>query len=1039
MKEKLTVSVINLKQSWLKMLLTFVFVISLFPNVSVSKNNQITSYYYYNNSPYYLILNTENVYLSLNNIMTKDDFILSSQSFRQLFSYDNFNSNVKDQFIKLNVSLNKQRLTELIADLKSTGLYESVAPVFTMPEGKGNPNTLIAAKNEIIVQYKSNVTENQINSFEQSKKLIYLQSLDLRGGISKVYKTNLNIFSIDAANEIFESGMVNYAEPNFLMTDLLSYVPNDPLFTQQWALRNTGNNVPGGITGIPGCDMRLDSAWNITLGSNRVKIAIVDTGIDTLHEDLRGNIMPNSQFNFITNSNNAFDDEGHGTCCAGVIAATGNNSTGVSGVAPNSKLIAIKSLDNTGFGTFEDLIEGLIYSWQSGSWISSNSWGGGAPSSGIDNAIFDGITLGRNGKGTIFCFASGNSNGPVSNPASNPNVISVGGMSPCNQRKSNVSCDNEPWWGANYGVGLDVVAPSVKVYTTDITGAGGYSGSNYIPDFNGTSSAAPNVTGVIALMLSADSTLSWEKIREYINRSADKTGNYSYNTTGPLSDLGRTWNNEMGYGKVNAFNAVRYVLGSKGFTFNHVPLINNDNLSGPYTVTASIVSVNGAINPAGTKLFWTRGNSYDSIQMTNSGGNNWTASIPGNGAAATYKYFIKATDLTGVSKTYPVLAPGTYFSFNVFSDVTTPTISHNVTPVIPIQLWPYKIRSVVTDTVGIDSVWVRWYKNTPSVIKHFKLFNTGDDNFEAVFNSHNSEVISGDSIFYRIFAQDNSNLHIRDSTSLNKIKISTFYLSMNFVATEFPPLFWNLEYTGEQFWSRHGVSAYGIGTGSAKFNFWDALPGFTQSLITNPFEESVTGDSLIFDHAYRCWEEEYDSLIIETSTNAGVSYSLLIGLAGGPSGPLATAPPSTVLFVPTASQWATKKYALPQGVNRIRFKAVSSWGNNLYVDNIQKINGTTGISNNLNAVIPDKYSLSQNYPNPFNPVTNIEFGISKTGFVSLKIFDVLGKEVTTLVKENLQPGTYKYNFNASDLSSGIYFYKLESEGFSQIKRMMLIK
>ncbi|MBS1550567.1 MAG: S8 family peptidase [Bacteroidetes bacterium] len=1038
MKEKLANSKSKLLQSYLLTLLAFVLVSSVFSSISLSQNRSITDHYYYKNAPYYLDLNKENIYLELKNVMSKDEFINSSQSFRQLLSYDNFNPNDKNQILKLNLILSESGLSDLLTNLKSAGIYESVSPVFTMPEGKGNPNTFIAAKNEIIVQYKSNLSGAQISGIELSKNLTFIRSLDLRGGVTKVYRVDQNAFSMDAANEIYESGMVNYSEPNFLMTNLLSSVPDDPLFSQQWALRNTGNNIPGGINGIAGCDMRLDSAWNITLGSNKVKISIVDTGIDTLHEDLRGNLIPNSQYNFVNNSTNAFDEEGHGTCCAGIAAASGNNSLGISGVAPNCKLINIKIASPTGI-TFAVAIRGLIYSWQSGCAISSNSWGGGSPSSGIDNAILDGTTLGRNGKGTVYCFAAGNYNSPLIYPSTNPNVISVGALSPCNQRKSTTSCDGETAWGSCYGPGLDIVAPGVKIYATDITGAGGYESGNYAAFFNGTSSATPNVSGICALMLSLDSNLSWSKVREYLNRSADKTGNYSYNSTGPLPDLGRTWNNEMGYGKANAYNAVRYVLGSIGFTFNHTPLTNTDNLSGPYTVTSSIVSANGAINPSGTKLFWTRGSSFDSIPMTNIGGSNWTANIPGNGSPAAYKYFIKASDVTGVSRTYPVLAPGTYFSFNVISDIAPPVISHTVTPAVPVQFWPYKIKSIVTDTVGIDSVWVKWYKNNPSVVKHFKLLNIADDSYEAFFNSVNSDVTIGDTIFYRIFAQDRSGLHNRDSTSLNKITIKLLDLCQDFVSADFPPQFWNLEYAAAPLWYRALPGAFGAGSGSAMFNFYNAEYGVTQSMITNPFGESIAGDSLKFDHAYTTYINEVDSLIIEVSTDFGNGYSVLVKLAGGISGPLRTAPPTQNSFVPSSSQWATKKYALPPGVNMIRFKAVSGFGNNLYLDNICKVNGTTGISGSLNTEIPGEYSLSQNYPNPFNPVTNVEFVIPKFGLVSLKIYDILGKEVATLVNENLQPGTYKYNFDASNLASGVYFYRIKAGDFIQTKSMMLLK
>ncbi|MBL0106953.1 MAG: T9SS type A sorting domain-containing protein [Ignavibacteria bacterium] len=94
---------------------------------------------------------------------------------------------------------------------------------------------------------------------------------------------------------------------------------------------------------------------------------------------------------------------------------------------------------------------------------------------------------------------------------------------------------------------------------------------------------------------------------------------------------------------------------------------------------------------------------------------------------------------------------------------------------------------------------------------------------------------------------------------------------------------------------------------------------------------------------------------------------------------------------------------------------------------------------NTSSEIPDKYFLSQNYPNPFNPVTNLEFGISELEFVSLKIFDVLGNEVSTLVNENKPAGRYEVTFNGADFPSGVYFVRMESGDFMDVKRMVLIK
>ena len=102
--------------------------------------------------------------------------------------------------------------------------------------------------------------------------------------------------------------------------------------------------------------------------------------------------------------------------------------------------------------------------------------------------------------------------------------------------------------------------------------------------------------------------------------------------------------------------------------------------------------------------------------------------------------------------------------------------------------------------------------------------------------------------------------------------------------------------------------------------------------------------------------------------------------------------------------------------------------------------------NNISTIIPDNYLLYQNYPNPFNPATNIRYAIPKSGFVKLVVFDVLGREVETLVNESLKPGTYESTFNGSNYPSGIYFYKLtvrhggsSTDGYTETKKMLMIK
>lgn len=125
--------------------------------------------------------------------------------------------------------------------------------------------------------------------------------------------------------------------------------------------------------------------------------------------------------------------------------------------------------------------------------------------------------------------------------------------------------------------------------------------------------------------------------------------------------------------------------------------------------------------------------------------------------------------------------------------------------------------------------------------------------------------------------------------------------------------------------------------------------------------------------------------------------------------------------------------------NNLYIAGGESWTNNIdYVYLVRYTHSLTGVSNISNE-IPEGFSLKQNYPNPFNPVTNINFSIPKSGFVKITVFDITGKEVAKLVNEQLSAGTYNADFNASSLSSGAYFYRLETEGFTDIKKMILVK
>lgn len=389
--------------------------------------------------------------------------------------------------------------------------------------------------------------------------------------------------AIEAANLFYESQLFEYAEPEFLYHDLQT--TNDAYYSDQWGLKNTGQ-----LGGTPNVDIHAESAWTITAGSPNIRVAVFDHGFEMNHPDLVNSVY-STGYDANTGTSPATVRGDHGTACAGIIGAQQNNSIGVSGIAPNSKLISI-SINLNFSDTPQQLANGFNWAWQNGADVISNSWGGYTPSSIIDDAITATLAQGRNGKGTIVVFASGNENNTnIRYPGnSNPDILVVGAISNCGERKSYTSCDGESWWGSNYGSELDAVAPGVFIPTTDRQGDNGYnyngmtddySNRDYTEWFNGTSSACPHVAGIAALILSVNPNLTQKQVSDIIESTTQKIGGYNYQTTSGRPN--GAWNNEMGYGLVNAYAAVQAASCVTDFTNQTVTtntvVVGCDNLN----------------------------------------------------------------------------------------------------------------------------------------------------------------------------------------------------------------------------------------------------------------------------------------------------------------------------------------------------------------------------------------------------------------------------------------------------------------------------
>lgn len=516
---------------------------------------QSNYYYYYNDQKIYVDIdsgfislnsNSNNIELNKYNLFftSKTDFV--ENSLRSYVQNKATDQSLKNYYTELSISDNiKNNLSEYISFIKKLNNHPSVikaSPCYRTTSGKR-----LGLTNHFYVK---------INTGGSTVLYDYAQKNDLEVLGQDPYMKDWYMISctknnrknaLEYANQFKESGLFITAEPEFVYHDLQA--TNDPLYGNQWGLLNTGQYG----SAYSGIDINAEQAWTITKGNN-VKVAIYDHGFEMDHPDLITNVY-GTGFDATTGTSPSQVRGSHGTACAGIIGAIQNNNLGVSGVAPESDIVSI-SINLLFSDTPAQLASGFNWAWLNGVEVISNSWGGYSPSTIITDAIYDAINYGRGGKGCVVVFAAGNENNTnIRYPGSAvPEVLVVGAMSPCGERKSYSSCDGEGW-GSCYGTQLDIVAPGVKIPTTDRQGSYGYSSNDYYGTFNGTSSACPHVAGVAALILSVNPCLTAQQVRDIIEQTAQKVGGYSYTTTSGRPN--GTWNNEMGYGLIDSYASVQ--------------------------------------------------------------------------------------------------------------------------------------------------------------------------------------------------------------------------------------------------------------------------------------------------------------------------------------------------------------------------------------------------------------------------------------------------------------------------------------------------
>jgi subtilisin family serine protease len=336
--------------------------------------------------------------------------------------------------------------------------------------------------------------------------------------------------------------LIEFAEPDYRFTiNQTQTFPNDPSFNQLWGLHNTGQNL-----GTANADINAPEAWSLRTSANTVIVGVIDSGIDYNHPDLAANMWTNPGeianngidddnngyiddvygINAITNSGNPMDDNNHGTHVAGTIGAVGNNGVGVTGVAWNVKLMALKFLAADGSGSSADAIECINYSLTKGVHILNNSWGGG----GFSQSLFNAINSAKD-QGVIFVAAASNEGSDNDQAISYPsgfNIPNVVAVAATDRRDLLASYSNFGYQSVDLG------APGSSILST--TPNNGYS------TFSGTSMATPQVSGALALLKAHFPALTYT---ELIRRL--------YLATDPLPALNAT---TFTGGRLNLFRAL---------------------------------------------------------------------------------------------------------------------------------------------------------------------------------------------------------------------------------------------------------------------------------------------------------------------------------------------------------------------------------------------------------------------------------------------------------------------------------------------------
>jgi serine protease len=438
---------------------------------------------------------------------------------------------------------------------------------------------------------------------------------------------------LEKVGEYSKRSDVDYAEPNYYVYAL--WQPNDQYYPYQWDLDNPDY---GGI--------QMEEAWGIQTGNASVVVAVVDTGVAYenytkwlkryyLAPDLASTVFVPG-YDYVENDTHPNDDNSHGTHVTGTIAQSTNNGVGVAGVAFDTAIMPVKVLDKNGSGTDANVASGIIWAADHGADVINLSLGGPDPS----QTLLDAVKYAYEHGVTVIAAAGNDGSSQASYPAAYDDyVIAVGAT----------RYDETLAYYSNYGASLDLVAPGgdLNVDQNKDGYPDGVLQNTFNPNtkntgdfgywfFQGTSMAAPHVSGVAALLLARGNAATPDEVRAALQGTAD--------------DLGAPgWDGTYGWGLVNAYVALQWTAGPPDTVAPQVTYAtgNTATTTGePVTVSATITD---NVDVVSASVHYTPiASTETSVSMTEGGSDVWSANVPAaSDRVGTITYYITAKDMAG--------------------------------------------------------------------------------------------------------------------------------------------------------------------------------------------------------------------------------------------------------------------------------------------------------------------------------------------------------------------------------------------------------